>query len=129
MPVGNWEHPAPLVAAMVEPVTDRNERSTLDKHKREQAASSTPKSSGGRTMRRIALLNTLLFLGFAMAQQDVRYFLNGMLLEIKNKSLRTVTTDGHRLATCVVPLDQDIPLTQVIIPRKAVLEMLRFIAS
>ena len=52
--------------------------------------------------------------------------LNGMLLEIKNKNLRTVT-DGHRLATCVVPLDQDIPLTQVIIPRKAVLEMLRLL--
>ena len=75
--------------------------------------------------------NTLAYLikktHFAMAQQDVRYFLNGMLLEIKNNNLRTVTTDGHRLATCVVPLDQDIPLTQVIIPRKAVLEMLRLL--
>ena len=75
--------------------------------------------------------NTLAYLikktHFAMAQQDVRYFLNGMLLEIKNKSLRTVTTDGHRLATCVVSLEQDIPLTQVIIPRKAVLEMLRLL--
>ena len=71
MIVGDREHPAPLVAAMVEAVTDRNERSILDKHKKEQVASSTPKSSGGRTMRRIALLNTLLFLGFAMAQQEV----------------------------------------------------------
>ena len=38
--------------------------------------------------------------GFAMAQQDVRYFLNGMLFEVTEEHLRTVATDGHRLAMC-----------------------------
>src|SRR5690606_18474355 len=38
--------------------------------------------------------------GFAMAQQDVRYYLNGMLLEVSNGLLRAVATDGHRLAMC-----------------------------
>ena len=38
--------------------------------------------------------------GFAMAQQDVRYFLNGMLFEITEDHLHTVATDGHRLAMC-----------------------------
>ena len=41
--------------------------------------------------------------GFAMAQQDVRYYLNGMLWELKDKQLRVVATDGHRLALCTLP--------------------------
>jgi DNA polymerase-3 subunit beta len=61
---------------------------------------------------------------FAMAQQDVRYYLNGMLLEIGNGRLRAVATDGHRLATSEIDgdIDQTVEL-QVIIPRKAVLEL------
>ena len=42
---------------------------------------------------------------FSMAQQDVRYYLNGMLLEIAEKMLRTVATDGHRLAYCEAELE------------------------
>ena len=41
--------------------------------------------------------------GFAMAQQDVRYYLNGMLWELKDKQLKVVATDGHRLALCTLP--------------------------
>ena len=41
--------------------------------------------------------------GFAMAQQDVRYYLNGMLWELSAKQLRVVATDGHRLAMCTLP--------------------------
>ena len=41
---------------------------------------------------------------FSMAQQDVRYYLNGMLLETDGKMLRTVATDGHRLALCEMDL-------------------------
>jgi len=61
---------------------------------------------------------------FAMAQQDVRYYLNGMLLEIKEGKIRSVATDGHRLATSESDsqIDNSLEL-QVIIPRKAVLEL------
>ncbi|NIQ09770.1 MAG: DNA polymerase III subunit beta, partial [Gammaproteobacteria bacterium] len=38
--------------------------------------------------------------GFAMAQQDVRFYLNGMLFEVSTNLLRAVSTDGHRLALC-----------------------------
>lgn len=65
---------------------------------------------------------------FAMAQQDVRYYLNGLLLELRPQRLRAVATDGHRLALCdaVVSWDSDIDL-QVILPRKAVIELGRLL--
>jgi DNA polymerase-3 subunit beta len=66
--------------------------------------------------------------GFAMAQQDVRYYLNGMLWELNNKQLRVVATDGHRLALCTLPGKVDVNGdTQVILPRKGVLEMARLL--
>jgi DNA polymerase-3 subunit beta len=63
-----------------------------------------------------------------MAQQDVRYYLNGLLLEISNNQLRTVATDGHRLALCQVDaeLSSSEP-RQVIIPRKGVSELMRLL--
>lgn len=67
---------------------------------------------------------------FAMAQQDVRYYLNGMLWELSAEQLRVVATDGHRLAMCTltekinVKGDGD---TQVILPRKGVLELTRLL--
>lgn len=65
---------------------------------------------------------------FAMAQQDVRYYLNGMLLEIAEKKIRTVATDGHRLALCEQDVNfKDIANMQVILPRKAVLELARLL--
>lgn len=65
---------------------------------------------------------------FAMAQQDVRYYLNGMLWEIKDKLLRVVATDGHRLAMCTLPGKIDATDdTQVILPRKGVLELARLL--
>jgi DNA polymerase-3 subunit beta len=66
--------------------------------------------------------------GFAMAQQDVRYYLNGMLWEIKAKQLRVVATDGHRLAMCTLAEKVDAnDDTQVILPRKGVLELARLL--
>jgi DNA polymerase III subunit beta len=66
--------------------------------------------------------------GFAMAQQDVRYYLNGMLWELKGKQLRVVATDGHRLAMCTLPEKIDASDdTQVILPRKGVLELARLL--
>jgi DNA polymerase III beta subunit len=52
---------------------------------------------------------------FSMAQQDVRYYLNGMLLESDGKTLRTVATDGHRLAFCESALDSESASSQQVI--------------
>ncbi|MES9812862.1 MAG: DNA polymerase III subunit beta [Candidatus Thiodiazotropha sp.] len=67
---------------------------------------------------------------FAMAQQDVRYYLNGMLLEINKGDLRTVATDGHRLAMsqAVNAAPEEIN-QQIILPRKAVLELGRLLTN
>ena len=65
---------------------------------------------------------------FSMAQQDVRYYLNGMLLEITPERLRSVATDGHRLALCTLPMSVE-GSRQAILPRKGVLELVRFLAD
>ncbi|MGA8709123.1 MAG: DNA polymerase III subunit beta [Steroidobacteraceae bacterium] len=65
---------------------------------------------------------------FAMAQQDVRYYLNGTLLETNGEVLRAVATDGHRLSWCEVPLEGRVrELQQIILPRKGVLELQRLL--
>ncbi|NCP65597.1 MAG: DNA polymerase III subunit beta [Paraglaciecola sp.] len=65
---------------------------------------------------------------FCMAQQDVRYYLNGMSLETEENVIRTVATDGHRLALCrLAYTNATLPNRQVIIPRKGVLEISRLI--
>lgn len=65
---------------------------------------------------------------FSMAQQDVRYFLNGVLIEVRDDIMRAVATDGHRLAKSETRLEGgQYKLRQAIVPRKAVLEMLRFL--
>ena len=65
---------------------------------------------------------------FAMAQQDVRYYLNGMLWEVDGNRLRCVATDGHRLAMCTRNLDIEIPQKhQAILPRKGVIELSRLL--
>ncbi|MCG6938171.1 MAG: DNA polymerase III subunit beta [Gammaproteobacteria bacterium] len=67
---------------------------------------------------------------FAMAQQDVRYYLNGLMLEVSANYLRAVATDGHRLAYCEKETSADIAdIKQVILPRKGVLELLRLLSD
>jgi DNA polymerase-3 subunit beta len=65
---------------------------------------------------------------FAMAHQDVRYYLNGLLISVNDTRLRTVATDGHRLALCDVfqhfPIEEEL---QVIVPRKAITELRRLL--
>lgn len=65
---------------------------------------------------------------FAMAHQDVRYYLNGLLLEMDNNRIRAVATDGHRLALTdkVIDLKLSVP-RQCILPRKGVLEIVRLL--
>jgi len=69
---------------------------------------------------------------FSMAQQDVRYYLNGTLLETDGKMLRTVATDGHRLAIAEAQLatgGKTIQAQQVIVPRKGILELQRILSG
>ena len=67
---------------------------------------------------------------FAMANQDVRYYLNGLLMDFRGGKLRTVATDGHRLAVCDhsedVSINQD---RQMIVPRKGVMELSRMLTD
>ena len=64
---------------------------------------------------------------FAMAQQDIRYYLNGMLLVVDGTTVRAVATDGHRLALCEVTKDGASNKIEAIIPRKTVLELSRLL--
>jgi DNA polymerase-3 subunit beta len=64
---------------------------------------------------------------FAMAQQDIRYYLNGMLLVVDGTTVRAVATDGHRLALCEVAKDGASNKIEAIIPRKTVLELSRLL--
>ncbi len=67
---------------------------------------------------------------FSMASQDVRFYLNGMLFETSGQGLRTVGTDGHRLATCRREvLNEPQSDHQVILPRKGVLELARLLEN
>jgi len=85
----------------------------------------------------------------SVAQQDVRQYLNGMLLEVRSNLIRTVSTDGHRLSSCEVSIDTGIEKSdisnlensdafaedlkslvhQVIVPRKGILELTRLLAE
>src|SRR5881227_461824 len=64
---------------------------------------------------------------FAMAQQDIRYYLNGMLLVIDKGSLQAVATDGHRLSWASIPVAGDYTRHEVILPRKTVLELAKLL--
>jgi len=65
---------------------------------------------------------------FSMAQQDVRYYLNGLLIELESKKIRAVATDGHRLAlSSSTTTDENEGGTQVILPRKGVMELQRLL--
>lgn len=67
---------------------------------------------------------------FSMAQQDVRYYLNGCLVEIGKAGVRVVATDGHRLAKSELAMPLEVSgLRQIIVPRKAVTELLRFLGE
>ncbi|WP_413113690.1 DNA polymerase III subunit beta [Thaumasiovibrio sp. DFM-14] len=66
---------------------------------------------------------------FSMANQDVRYYLNGMLFETDGNVVRTVATDGHRMAVCQATLEQAMSAKQVIVPRKGVQELVRLLEA
>lgn len=66
---------------------------------------------------------------FSMAQQDVRYYLNGLMLELRETVLRAVATDGHRLALYDVDAEVGGSNQQVIVPRKGILELQRLLSD
>ena len=67
----------------------------------------------------------LALVQYAMAKQDIRYYLNGLLLVVKGNELRMVATDGHRLAYAAEALPQALAPIEVILPRNTVLELSR----
>ena len=66
---------------------------------------------------------------FAMAVQDIRYYLNGILFVAEGNTLSLVATDGHRLAFASAQLDVEVPKQEVILPRKTVLELQRLLSD
>jgi DNA polymerase III subunit beta len=75
------------------------------------------------------LRSLLQLVQYAMAQQDIRYYLNGLLILIEKDSLTLVATDGHRLAYVSTKLEEDYARAEVIVPRKAVLELVKLLSD
>jgi DNA polymerase III subunit beta len=75
----------------------------------------------------IQLKRLLKQVEFAMAQQDIRYYLNGLLLEVNENKLNLVGTDGHRLSFTSATLNQTYEKADVILPRKTVIELIKLL--
>jgi DNA polymerase III subunit beta len=75
------------------------------------------------------LKRLLQLVQFAMASQDIRYYLNGMLLVLEGKQLRVVATDGHRLSYAETQLEMEAEPREVIIPRKTVVELSKLLGD
>lgn len=75
------------------------------------------------------LKKLLSMIQYAMAQQDIRYYLNGILLAIEGNWLKLVATDGHRLAYVATRLDQEYSKHEVILPRKTIQELIRILSD
>jgi len=80
-------------------------------------------------MEQKALRRLLALVQYAMAQQDIRYYLNGLLMVVEEGSLKLVATDGHRLAYAALKLGAQLPRQEVIVPRKTVLELGKLLAD
>jgi DNA polymerase-3 subunit beta len=76
-----------------------------------------------------ALKRTLRLVQFAMAIQDIRYYLNGVLFSVEANTLRVVATDGHRLSFASHALDGDHGNVEAILPRKTVLELIKLLSD
>jgi DNA polymerase-3 subunit beta len=88
----------------------------------------------GATLARIVLRQRelhelLLLVQYAMAQQDIRYYLNGLLLVLDIEQLRVIATDGHRLSYAVGSITKQEEKREVILPRKAVIELAKQLAE
>ena len=72
---------------------------------------------------------TLRLVEFAMAQQDIRFYLNGMLFVLEKDQLVCVATDGHRLSYAVIPVEGNFAKQEIIVPRKTVTELSKLLAD
>ena len=81
------------------------------------------------TLSQSALRRLLGQTQFSMASQDVRYYLNGLLMVVDGSQLKTVATDGHRLAFSAINIEGSFAKQEVIVPRKTVLELNRLLAD
>lgn len=84
-------------------------------------------AQGKITLPQKALRELLLLVQYSMAQQDIRYYLNGLLLVLDGGEIKVVATDGHRLSYAARPLGQEQEKREVILPRKAVLELAKLL--
>ena len=75
------------------------------------------------------LKRLLSLVQYAMAQQDIRYYLNGLLMVVDAGQLRLVATDGHRLSYAAVALGASLPRQEVIVPRKTVIELAKLLGD
>src|SRR5207253_8413381 len=66
---------------------------------------------------------------YSMAQQDIRYYLNGLLMVVEGGDLKVVATDGHRLAFASMPVQAGSARQEAIIPRKTVVELTKLLAD
>ncbi|HEY3076460.1 MAG TPA: DNA polymerase III subunit beta [Burkholderiales bacterium] len=76
-----------------------------------------------------ALRRLLGLVQYGMAQQDIRYYLNGLLMVVEAGELKLVATDGHRLAYASLPLAANLPRQEAIVPRKTVAELAKLLAE
>ncbi len=71
--------------------------------------------------------NLIVMVQYAMAQQDIRYYLNGMLLVLNDKQITVVATDGHRLGLAANQLTNSVSNQEIIIPRKTISELIKLL--
>jgi DNA polymerase III subunit beta len=88
-----------------------------------------PSAAGKIKLAQKELKSLLLLVQYAMAQQDIRYYLNGMLLVLGGDDLKVVATDGHRLAFASMKLAKAVEQLEVILPRKAVQELVKLLGD
>src|SRR6478672_7028655 len=81
------------------------------------------------TLPQKALKKALGLVQFAMAVQDIRYYLNGVLFSVEGSTLRVVATDGHRLSFASQSLEGDHGSVEAILPRKTVLELIKLLGD
>ena len=81
------------------------------------------------TLPQKALKHALGLVQFAMAVQDIRYYLNGVLLSVDKNVLRVVATDGHRLSYAAETLENELESVEAILPRKTVLELIKLLGD
>ncbi len=85
--------------------------------------------NGKLTVSQKQLKDLLALVQYAMAQQDIRYYLNGLLLIIEGSLIKVVATDGHRLAFASGSLGREYEKQEVILPRKTVLELSKLLTD